>query len=427
MKLQWFKYIILLAVIFLLNSCNHNETGFRVVRFWGLGVEGEAVAQLIREFETENPGIIVKVQMIPWTAAQEKLISAYASENLPDVFQLGNTWIPQFQELDAIATLDTFINTSGNIDSSKFFKGIWDTNIINGKVYGIPWYIDTRVLFYRTDDLYNAGYSKPPVDWSELLDVSLKIKKNKLKKDLYPIFLPFNDWSVIVIFALQAGAKLLVKNNSYANFSSGEFKKAVEFLMQFYDKNLAPKGSMEFNNIYQAMAEGYISMFISGPWNIKEMKKWMKDELENEWMTAPLPSPDSNGIGISLAGGASLVMNKMSNDKAAAWKLIDFLSRPATQMKFYQIVDDLPARREVWNYPEIKKDKYMKAFFTQLNHVQPLPKVTEWEQIAYSKIQQYMEYIVYKKMSIDEALKKLDDDVNSILEKRRWMIKNNLL
>ena len=49
-----------------------------------MGAEGEYVTQLIPDFEQRNPGIKIKVQMIPWTAAQEKLITAFASDNMPD-------------------------------------------------------------------------------------------------------------------------------------------------------------------------------------------------------------------------------------------------------------------------------------------------------------------------------------------------------
>ena len=65
-----------------------------VVKFWGLGNEGEMVKSLIPEFERRHPGIKIELQQIPWTAAHEKLLTAFAGGSLPDVFQLGNTWIP---------------------------------------------------------------------------------------------------------------------------------------------------------------------------------------------------------------------------------------------------------------------------------------------------------------------------------------------
>ena len=107
-KTNWSVIIIGFMFILFSLSCS-DSTKETTIDFWGLGSEGEFVKQLIPKFEAENPGIKVKVQMVPWTAAQEKLISAFASENLPDVFQLGNTWVPQFAQLEGITELSDLI------------------------------------------------------------------------------------------------------------------------------------------------------------------------------------------------------------------------------------------------------------------------------------------------------------------------------
>ncbi|MCK4689629.1 MAG: extracellular solute-binding protein [Candidatus Marinimicrobia bacterium] len=66
-----------------------------------MGAEGEHIQKLMPEFE-KCTGINVKVQSIPWTAAHEKLLTAYAGNSTPDICQLGNTWIPEFVALNAI-------------------------------------------------------------------------------------------------------------------------------------------------------------------------------------------------------------------------------------------------------------------------------------------------------------------------------------
>ena len=64
----------------------------------------------------------------------------------------------------------------------------------------------------------------------------------------------------------------------------------------------------------------------------------------------------------------------------------------------------------------------MKAFHTQFENVVATPKVPEWEQIAFAKVQQYAEIVVRGAMTVDEALANLDKDVDKILEKRRWLL-----
>ncbi|MCF8240662.1 MAG: sugar ABC transporter substrate-binding protein [Melioribacteraceae bacterium] len=395
-----------------------------VIDFWTLGAEGEYILELIPAFEKENPGIEVNVQQIPWTAAQEKLITAVASDNTPDLCQLGNTWIPQFVALNSLEILDEYVSSSDQIKKENYFDGIWSTNIIENKLYGIPWYIDTRVLFYRTDVLAEAGLNHPPQTWEELYDVSKKIKEIPGKKDKYAIYLPANEWASFVIFGLQAGSTILKNNNRYGNFSGSKFKKAFEFLVKFHKQGLAPIGISQVTNVYQAFKDEYFAMYISGPWNINEFKKWMTEDLKDKWMTAPLPGPDENTQGVSLAGGSSLVMFNNSEKKIETWKFIEFLSRPSIQLNFYKLVNSLPAVKDAWNDSTLAGDKYIHAFYKQFHHVAATPKIPEWERIVFSKLQQYAEFAVRGTMTTDEALKALDEDVNNILEKRRWLLEN---
>lgn len=424
------KYLFNISVIIVLiitSGCNKKNENYTTLNYWGMGVEGEKLDSLVSEFEALNPGIRVKIQRIPWTAAHEKLITAFASETMPDVFQLGNTWIPEFEAINALEPLNNRISKSSIIKKENYFSGVWETNIIDSTVYGIPWYVDTRVLFYRKDVLKRAGYDNPPKTWPELLDVSKKIKALQSGQKKYAFFLPVNEWAPFIIFGLQNKSCLLKNNNQYGDFSGKDFKEAYNYLMQYYDLNLAPDGMTEVSNIYQAFAEEYFSMFISGPWNVVELKNRFPKELQNNWMVAPLPSPDNNYPGVSLAGGASLVIANSSKNKDAAWKFVEFLSKKESQLKFYKTVADLPAVKEAWLDPLLANDKYMQAFYAQLQRAVPTPKIPEWEQIVISKIQTTTEKTAKKSVSVDEALKTLDNDVNTILEKHRWIMqqKNN--
>ena len=416
--------IAVLFLIFIL-GCANSENDPTVLKFWAMGAEGEYVSQLLPEFEKENPNIEVKVQQVPWTAAQEKLITAFASEKLPDVFQLGNTWVPQFHSLSAIENLSEYVEKSTSIDESNYFPGIWDTNVLDSTIYGIPWYIDTRVLYYRSDILKRAGFDHPPRTWDELYEISKSIKKVLADKNKYAIYLPSNEWAPFVIWGLQNNATLLKSNNSYGNFSSPEFKEAFAFITKFHKEKLAPIGMTEVNNVFQAFKDEYFSMYISGPWNIKDFKLWLTDSLENSWMIAPLPAPTDEYPGASLAGGSSLVINSKSEVKQEAWKLIEFLSRKKVQLEFYKLLNDLPAVKSAWMDSIFVNDKFLKVFYTQFLNVKATPKIAEWEQIAFSKIQQYAEYTVREVMTVDEALAALDKDINEILKKRRWLLDKN--
>src|SRR5262249_49287563 len=96
----------LAAAVVLAAGCRESRTGPVTLRMWAMGREGEVVGELVRDFEREHPDIHVQVQQIPWTAAHEKLLTAHVGGSLPDVGQLGNSWISEFGTLEALAPLD---------------------------------------------------------------------------------------------------------------------------------------------------------------------------------------------------------------------------------------------------------------------------------------------------------------------------------
>jgi multiple sugar transport system substrate-binding protein len=423
MKLSAQIFFIVISIsVLLFTSCSNKNDERKTIKFWAMGAEAEYLTKLVPEFEKLNPGIKIKVQQIPWTAAQEKLVTAFASDNTPDACQLGNTWIPQFAALNAIISLDEYIKESDQLSQERYFPGIWETNVIDKKVFGIPWYVDTRVMFYRKDVFEKAGYKNPPKNWNELLDLSKKIKSFYPKEEKYAIYLPTNEFAPFIMFAMQAGSSILKNNDTRGNFSGKEFKEAFKFLTDFHKQNLAPMGISQVTNVYQAFAEEYFSIYISGPWNIPEFKKWMKGNLADKWMTAPMPGYANEYPGVSLAGGSSLVIFKDSKYKKEVWKFFEYLSQPKTQLEFYKLLNNLPANKEAWQDSLLKNDPYMQAFYLQFMNVRATPKIPEWEQIAFSKVQQYAEYAARGVMSVDEALKNLDNDVDRILEKRRWLV-----
>jgi multiple sugar transport system substrate-binding protein len=404
-----------LAALLLLGCAAPEEDN--VVRFWGFGREGEVVQELVRDFEREHPGITVRIQQIPWSAAHEKLLTAHVGNASPDIAQLGNTWIPEMVTLGALEPLDTLVGPGGLADTS-YYKGIVATNVVHDSLYGIPWYVDTRVLFYRSDILRQAGYDRLPETWDGWRDAMRAIRRIQ-GVGRYAIFLPTNEWPPQAILGLQQGSEL-IDSSGRGTFSGEPFGRAFDFLLSLYRDSLAPPVSnTEIANLYQEFSRGYFSMYITGPWNLGEFRRRLPDALQQSWATAPLPGPD--GPGVSLAGGASLVIFKTSKHKAAAWKLIQFLSRPEQQLRFYQLTGDLPARREAWNDSLLATDVAAAAFRTQLERAVPTPMVPEWEQVT-TKIMDHTEAAVRGGVTPAAARAALDADVDRLLERRRFLL-----
>ncbi len=402
-----------------LPACDGEAADTVELRFWAMGREGEVVQELMPAFEAENPGIRVAVQQIPWTAAHEKLLTAFVGESTPDVSQLGNTWVPEFVALGALAPLDRWLEAEGGPEPSSFFPGILATNVLDDSVYGVPWYVDTRVLFYRTDLLEAAGYDAFPTTWEELRG-ALEALRARMGPGQYPLLMPTDEWPPPVILGLQAGSGLLTEGGRRGAFSGDAFRRAFEFYVGLYRDSLAPAvSSAEVSNLFQEFARGNIAMYLTGPWNIGEFGRRLPEELQDDWATAPLPGP--GGPGVSMAGGSSLVMFQRTEHPEAAWKLMAFLSRPEQQLRFYELTGDLPAVRSAWEAPVLADNPRTAAFREQLERVVPLPKVPEWENIATTVFQRGAE-AVRGRSTIGEALNALDRDVDRLLEKRRWML-----
>lgn len=410
---------ILLTLGLVFSGCNSHTKDFRVIEFWAMGVEAQHVQKLLPQFEKENPGTHVKVQAIPWSAAHEKLLTAYAGNSTPDLCQLGNTWIPEFVVLDAVLPLDEFLQKSQIVHPKNYFTGIWETNVIEKQLYGIPWYVDTRIMFYRKDLVTALGYPEFPDNWAEFFQLCEKLVNQK--KTEYAILLPLNGWHEIVIMAMQNGSQLLRDNDCYGDFENPAFLDALRFFVEFYKKKLCPMGMSEVANIYQSFADNYYAFFITGPWNIGEFHQRLPASMQSKWATAPMPSFNPAIPGISTAGGSSIVMFKNAKEKPEVWKFIEFLSREEIQAEFFRLSGDLPANVSAWELTGLRSNPQTEAFYRQLQHVVPTPKIPEWEQIAL-KIQQYVEYAVFGKMTLEEATRALDQEVNKILEKRRWLI-----
>jgi multiple sugar transport system substrate-binding protein len=383
------------------------------LRFWAFGREGEVVQELVRDFVREHPGPDIRVQQMPWSAAHEKLLTAIVGRATPDLAQMGNTWIPEMVTLGALAPV------GARLPDSSYFAGIVATNVVADTLFGVPWYVDTRVLFYRKDILASAGYAAMPDTWDGWREAMLAMKR-VMAPGAFPIFLPINEWPPMVILGLQQGATL-VTEDGFGGFRQPGYARAFEFLLSLYRDGLAaPVSNTEMANLYQEFARGSFAMYITGPWNLGEFRRRLPDDLANAWATAPLPGPTGAESGVSLAGGSSLVVFRASRHRARALELIEYLSRPEQQARFYRLTGDLPARREAWSDPVLAGDREADAFRQQLERTVPTPMVPEWEEVT-TKVMDHTEAAVRGGKSAAAALAAMDADVDRLLERRRYL------
>lgn len=390
------------------------------VDFWAMGSEAETVARLLPGFAQRHPDVRVRVQQVPFSAAHEKLLTAFAGGSLPDMCQLGNTWLPEFTALDALEPLDARMAAAG-LPREDYFPGILDTNRMPSprgpRLFGLPWYADTRLLFYRTDLLRQAGFGAPPQNWAEWQDAMRAITARGGSRH-FGALLPLNEGDPLFALSLQQGP-VLADDDTRGAFSQPPFRRALDFYTSVFRDGAAPAmTNTQVSNVYDEFARGLFTFYVSGPWNVGEFRRRLPPSLQDKWMTAPMPGP--NGPGVSSAGGSSLVLFKASPRKDAAWKLIAYLSEPETMVHLHALTGDLPPRRSAWRAPGLANDAPSQAFLQQLDRVRPAPKIPEWERI-FQEMQQTAERVVRGVQAPAAATAELDAWVDHTLEKRRWL------
>ena len=207
----------------------------------------------------------MRVQQLPWTAAHEKLLTAFAGDALPDLCQLGNTWLPEFTALGALEPLDARVGGVG-IARDDYFAGIWDTNDARRRrsLFGLPWYVDTRLLFYRSDLLARAGFATPPRDWAEWPPRCARAAKRSGGRT-YGVLLPLNESEPLLALALQQGA-VAARRRHARRFSQPPFRRALASTSSIFREGLAPAmTNTQISNVWDEFARGLFAFYVIGP------------------------------------------------------------------------------------------------------------------------------------------------------------------
>src|SRR5258708_8320354 len=131
------------------------------IQIWTME-DSTAFTALMQDFTTKT-GIPVQVEAVPWSNDNDKLPTAVASGNGPDLMQVGLSLLPSFESAGALLDLSPYVKDHAGLQSSNYLGAVAADKINpSGKVLSVPWVSDVRVLFYRTDILGAAAISSPP-------------------------------------------------------------------------------------------------------------------------------------------------------------------------------------------------------------------------------------------------------------------------
>lgn len=362
----------------------------------------EAIA---KEFEAQHPGVTVKVVGMPWGQAHTKLLTGIAGGQTPDVSVVGTTWVAELVKTGALAPV------SGSMLARKgeFFGSAWSLTEVDQIAHGIPWYVDVRVIYYRTDVLQKVGLTRPGETW-DAFKAGAKTLKEKAGVR-YAIALPTKAFQDLIgPFLWQAGGTIY--NDAGFHLNTPEMVEALEFFQFFFREGLAPApgASQEGLTSTQLFVRGDIPMLISGPWTIGELKKQGGEQFGKKWSVALMPK---NKAGTSFVGGGDLVVFKDSQNPDLAWAFVDYMTKPEVQAKWYSLTGDLPSVQAAWNLSPLAGDAKLEVFRQQLEDAQGPPPLPHWEEVN-SKCGDIQEKVAAGQLTPKQAAQQMQQVAESV-------------
>lgn len=337
---------------------------------WAMGNEGVKLKTLADAFVAEHPGVTVNVTPVDWGQAVAKIQTAIAGKQTPDVSQMGTDMMGQF------AATGAFEPVPANFDATTFFESAWNTNVVDGTVYGVPWYVETRLLYYRTDIAEKAGITTAPATWDDLTAMAKALQDKGGAK--WGISLGTKNWQEYLPFLWSNGGDVVDETGKYT-LNSPQAVEALAYYQSFFKDKLSPSSVPEGFDITPAFVSGTHPMFFSGPWHLGLIKDAGGAGFESKWAIAPMPKKVSS---TSFLGGSNLVVYKNSPNKDLAWAFVQYLTDAKTQVAWYQDVTDLPAVQAAWDDQALKDDPNVAKFGEQLSDTRAQPATATWSELG---------------------------------------------
>ncbi|MBP2449181.1 ABC transporter substrate-binding protein [Rhizobium leguminosarum] len=285
------------------------------------------------DFESET-GIHVDLQTLSWDDIRPKLVTALVAGTAPaDVTEFDWSWTGQFSAAGWFLPLDDVIDaeTVKDIGVAKIFT-------VDGKLLGIPYTNDFRVMLVNKKHFADAGVSQMPKTLDDLVAAAKKIKEKGIAQ--YPIGLPLSategastSWYLLT---KAFGGELFDKDFKplFTSPDSAGYK-ALAFELMLLKEGLVDPAStgLKDSQINESMfGQGITSIMISGePGRLGQMNdpKQSKVAGQVEAILVPTASGETRSFGLPEA----LAIPNVSPNKEAAIAFVKWFTSRDFQKK----------------------------------------------------------------------------------------------
>ncbi|MCL6443678.1 MAG: sugar ABC transporter substrate-binding protein [Alicyclobacillus sp.] len=289
---------------------------------------------LIQAFERRNPNIHVQLLMSNWDNYHDRLVTWIAGNHAPDIANVSGLWIGEFNDMQVLQPLNGYTSPSF---LKQFFQGPLNSfKDKNGKLLGLPFFLDPRELYYRKD-LFQKHHLSPPKTWADLYkDAQILSHPPQVYGfgvgGKYP-----NVMTGFEYFYFNSSPQVLPvhfgKNGKFL-FNSPNGVHALTFLNNLVRNGLTNPNpdDVEWENGVQPIFEsGHLAMMITGPWFAGMLDK----EKKVQYGIAPVPTekPGMKSRAV-MEPDAIVVMSQDPSKRVAIEKFLQFLYQPQNRLTF---------------------------------------------------------------------------------------------
>ena len=397
------------------SAVKNGKDGRTTIRFawWGGQERADLTNEAVKLFMEKNPDIEVETSFYPWDSYWENLSVASTANNIPDVYQgyIGSGDFQQFMDGGIVEPLDSYAE-SGLIDLSSISENLIAEGQVDGKLYGLPFGVNTRAMLVAPDIYEKAGLTIPENGYEswEALEADLPKLKEATGKYAAADFLMM-EGDVFKYYCRQQGESVYApEGDSLINFSKDTFnnfygmklKWAGEGLIPPYDVSQAENGPED-----SSIVKGETAV------NIIPASQYANfANAANKELRMILLPGSTSGKATMVPASLHLCMSSKSENKEAAAKLIDFLINDVEANKIMKAERGMPASDKVRESMESTFDENQKKVSAIVDQAVEYSSANDRPSMAgSSKIQkllaEYEERMMYQDITPDEAYDEL--------------------
>ncbi len=379
------------------------------ITFWNAySSDGPEVKRLekviIPQYEKTHPGVIVKDVAIPYDDLHQKLVTAVAGGQLPDLVRSDIIWVPELANLGVLEPLDKAMPDFKKLKSTVY-PGPLATNYWKGHYYGLPLDTNTRTFNYSPAALRAAGLSRPPKTFAQLKSYAATAKA----KGLYLYAESGTSGWNLLPWIWSAGGSLT--NRSYTKASgylnSRKSVAGIRMLVDLYKAGEMPNIVLGGNGglgTYDGISQGKYVATLDGPWMFAIFAAAFKNTK-----IAGTTIPAGPGGSVSVVGGEDIVMTHSSKNKAAAADFMRFMLKGWAQNEMAR-AGQMTVLKSLTKQL-IKIHPYYAVYLKQIANARPRTPTPKWpqiDQVLETKLAKAFKGDETVQQALDSAAKQID-------------------